>query len=267
MTDALTGGLASHMIEAIPVFLALAAGAAYVQTVTGFAFGLVLVAAIALTGLMPLPEAAIVINLLTFANAAIVLGQGWHNVDWRRMVFSVLGATPSIALGYLALSYLADVSMDALRLVLGLVIAVSSLPLIRRPEPRPETSPDWTFAAFGAIGGIMGGLFSTAGPPLVYHFYRQPMSQARIRETLVSIFVLNASFRLGLVGVSGHWQPHTLVWALPAVPVVIGATWCARRWPPPLSPTSIRRIAFILLLASGLSLAAPAIWAHIFMRS
>ena len=28
----------------------------------------------------------------------------------------------------------------------------------------------------------MGGMFSTAGPPLVYHFYRQPMSLVVVRD-------------------------------------------------------------------------------------
>lgn len=41
----------------VVVFAALAFVAAYVQTLSGFAFGLLLMGALALTGLIPLPAA------------------------------------------------------------------------------------------------------------------------------------------------------------------------------------------------------------------
>ena len=34
--------------------------------------------------------------------------------------------------------------------------------------------------------GLLGGLFSAGGPPLVYHFYRQPMAMEALRATLVA---------------------------------------------------------------------------------
>jgi hypothetical protein len=39
----------------------------------------------------------------------------------------------------------------------------------------------------------------------------------------------------------------------------MGATYAARRWPPSLSPKTLRRIVFVLLFLSGVSLAAPAL--------
>jgi len=86
--------------------------------------------------------------------------------------------------------------------VLGLVIIGSSLQLAVSPAPLPERSSPQSFAFFGAVAGLMGGLFSTAGPPLVYHLYRQPLPLARIRETLVAVFALNAALRLGIVAAS-----------------------------------------------------------------
>jgi uncharacterized protein len=40
---------------------------------------------------------------------------------------------------------------------------------------------------------------------------------------------------------------------------VMGTTYMARRWPPPVSPATMRRIVFILLFLSGVSLGAPAV--------
>lgn len=239
-------------------FVVLAFVAAYVQTITGFAFGLLLMGSIALTGLVPLPEAAIVISLLTLANAIVVLTRGWREIAIQPFLLSLAGAVPMIAAGYTLLGLFASTSLTMLRFALGTVIILSSLQLIRRPNFLGRPSSAASFAVFGALGGLMGGLFATAGPPLVFHFYRQPLSHVVIRETLVAIFAINSLVRLGLVAANGDWQQHAAVWALAGLPSVIAASWIARRWPPPLAPQTLRQIAFVLLLLSGLSLITPA---------
>jgi uncharacterized membrane protein YfcA len=243
----------------LAAFVTLSVIAAYVQTLTGFAFGLLLMGAIALTNLMPLPEAAIVVSLLTLANAAVVLGSGWRDIAKRPLLLSLAGAIPMIAAGYALLELLAATSLSALRLTLGLVIIASGLQLVRRPAPLERVSSAPGFVFFGGLGGLMGGLFSTAGPPLVFQFYRQPMPHSVVRETLVAIFAINSLFRLGIVAASGQWQPHALFWALAGLPAVLVATALARRWPPALSPGALRLVVFILLLLSGASLIVPAL--------
>jgi uncharacterized membrane protein YfcA len=171
----------------------------------------------------------------------------------------MLTSVPMLFVGYWLLEWLAGTRADLLRFILGLVIIVSSLQLARKPEPLARKSGDGSFLFFGSIAGLMGGLFSTAGPPLVYHLYRQPMSLVTVRETLVTVFALNAVFRTGLVTFSGDLPSWSTLSGLLAIPVVMGATHAARRWPPPLSPATLRRVVFILLFLSGVSLGAPAL--------
>lgn len=152
----------------VAVFVALAFVAAYVQTLTGFAFGLLLMGGLALTGLVPLPEAAIVVSLLTLANAVVVLARGWRDIAARPFLLSLAGGLPMVVAGYALLTLLASSSLSMLRLILGLAIIVSSLQLIRRPPPLAQPSGGPAFVFFGGLGGVMGGLFSTAGPPLVF---------------------------------------------------------------------------------------------------
>lgn len=245
----------------IALFVLLSFVAAYMQTLTGFAFGLLLMGAVALTGLIPLPEAAIIVSLLTLANALMVLLKGWREIARGPFLLSLVGAIPLILVGYMLLDLLASSSLAALRLILGLVIIVSSLQLIFRPSPRERLSSNPSFVFFGALGGIMGGLFSTAGPPLVYHLYRQPLPHSMIRETLVAVFSINAMFRLVLVMASGELPSHAVVWAMAGLPGVLIATNAARRWSPRLAPAALRRLAFVLLLMSGLSLVVPVLTA------
>jgi hypothetical protein len=177
----------------------------------------------------------------------------------KPFLLSLAGALPMVAAGYGVLTLLAASSLSALRLILGFAIIVSSLQLIRRPSPLARQSGGPAFLFFGALGGLMGGLFSTAGPPLVFQFYRQPLPHRVVRETLVAIFALNSVFRLGLVAANGDWRHHALSWALAGLPAVLVSTYLARRWPPALSARTLRFAAFVLLLLSGVSLIAPVI--------
>ena len=245
--------------QALGAFLALAGVAAYVQTVTGFAFGLVMMGFIALFGLLPLPDAAVVVGILSLVNTTqMVLHGGWRHVVRHALRLVLLASLPTLVVGYVVLEWLADSRADALRIVLGAVIMASSLQLAVRRKVLDRPSPDASFIGFGIVSGLMSGLFSTGGPPLVYHFYRQPMPVARIRETLVAAFGLAQVVRLSLVAATGNIPPPSTLAGVAAVPVVMAMTYVARRWPPPLPDALLKTIVFMLLFLSGLSLALPA---------
>ncbi|MBN9242373.1 MAG: sulfite exporter TauE/SafE family protein [Mesorhizobium sp.] len=245
--------------QALCAFLALAGIAAYVQTVTGFAFGLVMMGFIALFGLLPLPDAAAMVGVLTLVNATqMMLHGGRHHVAWHELRLVLSASLPALVVGYFLLEWLADTRADALRVALGLVIMASSLQLAVQRKSLDRPSTDRSFVGFGIVSGIMGGLFSTGGPPLVYHFYRQPMPVARIRETLVAAFGTAQVVRLSLVAATGNIPPPSTLAGVAAVPIVMVLTYAARRWPPPLPDKVLKMIVFVLLFLSGLSLALPA---------
>lgn len=238
----------------------LAGAAAYVQTLTGFAFGLLMMGAIGMLGLVPLPDAAVLVSILTLVNAIQVLLKGWRDVAWPEFRLTIVASMALLFGGYFLLNYLAGTNLDGLRLVLGLVIVGASIQLSLRPHPLVERSSSSSFVLAGALGGFLGGMFSTAGPPLIYHLYRQPLPATSIRETLMLVFGINAALRLVLVGASGNFPQASVWWGLLAIPMVMALTYAAKRWPPPISPLAMRRIAFFLLLLSGLSLAVPALF-------
>lgn len=241
-------------------FAGFAAVAAYVQTLTGFAFGLVMMGVIALVGLLPLPDAAAMVGMLTLVNATqmLILG-GWHKVARRELRLILIASLPSLLVGYALLEWLADTQADLLKIGLGLVITLSSLQLAFRPAALAKPSSDASFVGFGIVSGLMSGLFATGGPPLVYHLFRQPLPHERIRETLVAAFGAAQVVRLAAVVASGNLPSMSPMALVLAVPAVMLTTYAARRWPPPLSQQAMRRIVFVLLFLSGLSLALPAV--------
>jgi len=243
----------------LAAFLALAALAAYVQTITGFAFGLIMMAGVALGGVMPLPDAAAVVSALTLVNVVQMMAKGWRHIAWREWRLCVVASVPLIVVGVAALHWLAAERADWLRLTLAAAIAAASASVLKAPRPGATPPAAWTYHLAGALSGLMSGLFSAGGPPLAFRFYTSPLPLATIRETLVSIYALNAVVRLGIVFSSQARPPASAWWGLLAIPVVMATTAAARRWPPPLAPAQLRLVVMLLLAASGVALGLPAL--------
>jgi uncharacterized membrane protein YfcA len=110
------------------------------------------------------------------------------------------------------------------------------------------------FALTGGIAGILGGMFSAGGPPLVYLSYRQPRPPGWAREQLMVFFAFSTTLRLLIVVPSGQFSLFDLQLAAEALPVVFLMTYLAVRHPLPLTPKLFRGLICILLITTGMSM-------------
>lgn len=232
-------------------FLLLIVLGSYIQTVTGFALGLIVMGSATLLQLASIEFTAVVINLVSFWNILFALWGRLHQIHRRVVVAAVVGMIPSLLLGFWLLGYLSSSASHLLRQILGLFIVAAAVLLVLRPHPRPVALGWGWDGLMGALGGIFGGLFSTAGPPLVYHLYRQPYPIGVVKSTLLAIFGVTVVTRLTVV--VSYSTVSALQWttALLAVPLVYLATWLGHHYPPPLSEIQLRRFAFLLLALLG----------------
>lgn len=244
------------MTAGLLAFWLIAGLAAWVQTMVGFGLGLILMGGAGLIGAISLPQAAAATSILVIMNGCLVLMRDWRGVDRPALVLVLLGAMPGLILGYLLLNWLAGTSLGLLQLLLGLVIAGSALQLAWRPRAQATRSGAPSFVLTGLLGGMMGGLFATSGPPIIWQLYRQPLPLATVRLTLVAVFLLTQILRIGLVIGSGNFGAPILVAAAGAAPAVALGTWLARSHPPRVAPETIRRAALALLFLTGLTMIA-----------
>ena len=131
--------------------------------------------------------------------------------------------------------------------------------ILLQAPPGPGAADKRSFFISGVCGGLFSGLFSLAGPPLVYQFYRQEMSLISIRYSLIFLFAISAGGRSLMAGSQGQLDGKVLLLCVLALPVGVLATMAGKRYPPPIAQRGMRRIAFAVLTAIGISLMAAAV--------
>lgn len=242
-------------------FVGCVALAACAQGITGFALALILLGLTGLFELAPLPDAANVATVLSIATALVALRGTGRSLDWSIWRPTVAGSLFGVAAGVALLAWLNANVVMALRLLLGLVVVACAVVVLVRAQPRAQRSSRVSFNGFGFLSGLLGGLFSASGPPLVYHFYRQPVPVATVRDTLLASLSAGAVLRLAMVLASGQFSAHALRLCLLSLPPALAITWWMRAHPPAWPREGVLKIVCALLVVTGVGLIGPALQA------
>ncbi|OWT62120.1 hypothetical protein CEY11_07725 [Candidimonas nitroreducens] len=235
-------------------FVAFAGLAVYTQNLTGFALALVLLSLVGSTNVVPLPDAINAVSIINIVNASYFL--------YRRRPFKLERTfRPAIAasfVGYFVgmgiLTLLAAHAVGVLKSLLGVCIIGCALLLWRAAKPLQTPSSARAFALVGGVSGILGGVFSSPGPPLVYAVYRQPWPMKTIQETLVFSFGIGAAFRLAVMGLAGQVSMQAVLLGLESLPVAFLITTFAANRKLPCSREVLRHIVCVLLACAGLGM-------------
>jgi uncharacterized protein len=241
------------------LFLMFVAVAVYAQNLTGFALALILLGLVGATDLVPLVDAVNAVTVIIAATACTFLYRRWppqlERSLWPALASSVAGAVA----GTILLTWLADEAHEVLRLILGISVVLCALLLWHAGEPLKTVSSRSAFVLAGGISGLLGGLFSAPGPPLVYLMYRQPLPHARIQESLILFFGMGALLRLALVVPAGQFSIGATWLAAEAIPVVFLVTCFAAGRPPPLPLRLLKAIVCLLLVTTGAGMIGAAL--------
>ena len=233
----------------------------YVQGITGFALGIVVMAIVAAAQVYDVAVTAAVVSFLAFVNVGVALYGHARDVDWGLWLSLSVGQLTAIGAGIWLLHQLSTNAENVLYLILGVFIVGGSASMVLRPTPRSTRSPIWSAVVAGAGGGLVGGMFAASGPVIGWFAYRQPIQVATVRATLLAGYLVTTSTRSVVVGFSGGLSE--IVWQLTALglPAVVLGTWLARRHAALFDEGNMRRVAFTTLLLLGIGIIASAVFA------
>ena len=241
------------------VFLLSVLVGSYVQAVTGFAMGMIVIAVMVGAHLVDVPLITAVASLLSFVNVVLALRGQSRLIHWRLFGWLAVGQLSAIGFGVSLLYYLSESSLWVLELLLGSFTILGGLSMLLRPESRTQVSRPWACFSAGVSAGIVGGMFSASAPVMGWFNYRQPLEVAEIRATLFGCFAINTAARTFVVGVEGGLSEDVWLLALIGLPFVVAGTWAGRELPPAVSSLTMKRLAFTLLISMGIWIFAGAL--------
>lgn len=235
----------------LAVFLLSVLVGSYVQVVTGFAMGMIVIAVMVGSHLVDVPLITAVASLLSLVNVVLALRGQLHRVHWRLFGWLAVGQLSAIWAGVALLDYLNASALRILELLLGAFTVLGGLSMLLRPEPKTQVSRPWACFSAGVSAGIVGGLFSASGPVMGWFNYRQPLEVAVIRATLFGCFAVSTTTRTLVVGMDGGLTGDVWLLTLFGLPTVLLGTWAGRELAPPVSSAAMKRIAFSMLVSMG----------------
>jgi uncharacterized protein len=241
-------------LDALLALLACVVLASIVQHLTAFAFGLVLLGLVAVFDIVPIADATNASMVLALANSVAFLVADDAPWPWAQTRHVLWTSMVGVAVGLGLQIWLSANAAQWLRLLLGVAVVLSALNLILVRPVRTVPSSQPVFAFFGALSGLLGGLFATSGPPIVYHMMRQPFDPLYIRRCLMLVFAANNTFRLLLVSGTGHFSRQSLVLCAIALPVALLVTLSCKNLRLEVSRRSLLWVTGALLCVTGTSI-------------
>lgn len=239
----------------VAAYLAIVTIASFVQALTGFALGLIVMGSVTALALTPVSFTAAVISLFGLANGLWVLRTHHAHIHAPTTLQLTGGMVPGVMAGLYLLQHIEGSTPAMLRHGLGIFLIFAGLAMMARPRPlaKPSAAP-WGVLA-GLAGGVFAGLFS-APLPFVIYLYRQPLPIASIRATLLAVFVIATGWRIIWLTVQGGMTRNMVLLGALALPVIALSAHFALRLSHRIPPLTMRRLAFGLLIVLGLILLA-----------
>lgn len=207
------------LTETLAIVLFGVFAAAILRGFTGFGFGLAAVPLLSVA-LPPAQVVPFVVVLQVVVGVAGLVG-AWRLCDWRAVGVLLPGLACGIPIG---ISVLSLFPANPVRLVIGIVIGASVLLLWHGVRLPPRPSPVLT-ASVGLVSGVISGLASMGGPPIVVYLIALGHGAGVVRATSIVFFMLSGMISMATMSATGLIDRDVLIWTVIAVPVLFVGSW------------------------------------------
>lgn len=223
------------------------AAAGFVQSVTGFGFGLVAMALLPL--FLPFKEAYFIIIIPNLVVCTLNFGANYRHYQWRQGLGLLIGSCLAVPVGFYTML---NLKPGWLMFGLGILICLFSASELLMSKTRPLRIPEKAGWPMGLASGALSGAFNMGGPPAVAYVYSQTWSKEHIVALLQIVFGTSSIIRLLLMQGVGMITERLLWISLAAVLPLLLAIYGGNRVLRRIQREHLRVIVFIFLLLIGL---------------
>lgn len=207
-------------------------------------FGLSAIVVAALTLVLPPAEVAPIAILLE-VTASIVQAPGvWRRIDWRTLVFLLIGAAIGNPVGVAGLVWM---SADMARIVVASIIMVAAILLLAGIKAHRASGTAGTIGA-GFVSGVANGLSALGGLPIALLLVARADHPAVIRATMIGYFFLLDAYGGALFAHQGLMTGLVFERYLVGLPLVLIGILAGGRVFHRSDPSLFRKIVLGLLI-------------------
>jgi hypothetical protein len=233
----------------LAIVLAIILMAYFIRGITGFGSGLIAVPLLA--HLLPLQFVVPLCLMLDFTASLVLSRHGRRQVRWDEirplLPFTVIG----IVLGALLLL---NLPREPLLTSLGLFVMLFGLRYVFNIHGDRIVSRLWAMPA-GLLGGMIGALFGTGGPPYVIYLTHRLRDKSELRATFSGLFLLEGALRiLTFIAAGLLLQAQLFTTILSAIPVMAAGLYLGNKVHVGISQRQLILLIGLLLVVSGGSL-------------
>ena len=229
------------------LLIAMSVGAAFVQRVSGFGFGIFIMTV--LPYLLPsYGEATTLSGLLAMVTSVIIVARTWRHICWPRLL-PILATF--LVVSFFAVKFVAYADGGLLRRALGCVLIFASVWFmwLKDRVKLPTTLP--VQVGMGTLSGVMGGLFGMQGPPAVLYFVATNSTKESYIAMAQTYFLVGNLAMTFFRAHCGLLTPVVMTSWCCAVPAVIVGTWIGSLAFRRISLPVLRMIIYLYMAVSG----------------
>ena len=222
----------------------------FIRSLTGFGGALVSIPLLAL--LFDLKFVVPLEALFEVGLSILLMRNVYNSISKITLIPLIIGTIIGSLLGTYILYSLANIF---LKRALGVAIILFALNLLmgKISNHIKPLSSGWGVLA-GTIGGVLGGLFGTSGPPFVVYLTYKLKKKNVLRASLIGLFAIDYSWRVGVFAATGLLTIQILKFALLLTPALILGTILGHKVHFKISEVQFRQIVAAILTVSGIFL-------------
>ncbi len=226
------------------VIVALAATAAFIQSLSGFGFSLFIVPFLAI--LIGPRDTVLLANLMSVFSTGIQARTLRHSAERRTAGILMIGSCIGMPFGLAVLLWL---DPTALKLAIAVMVIASTLLVMRGVSlHRAGTFGD---LAAGVTSGVLNTSTSMSGPPVVLYLQGRGMPPLQFRATIATFFFVTSTIAVVLLLATGTAKPYVFALLGLSLPAMIAGQRLGNACFEKVDIVIFRRLVYAVLLVSG----------------
>lgn len=220
---------------------------AFIQRSIGFGFGIFVLTV--LPYLMPsYAEATALSSIMAMLTSLMVMWRMRHYMDWHKLWFVFL---VFIIVAWFCIGLVSVTDQKLMKQILGGMLIASSIWFMFLSK-HVQVKPTKTVQAIvGVLSGVMGGLFSMQGPPVVIYFLACAKSKEQYISLTQTYFVMGNFLMTVIRAGHGMITPTVLTDILFALPGGLIGVWLGAKAFKVMPMDLIRKIVYLYIALSG----------------